>query len=184
MADDKKLLMLFQARDERALKAAEQQYGQLCRTMAYRLLGDASVAGKKYLVPVQAVEPEVVTAEQQPAPEEQPAADEKRIDIAGMTELYSPVGIPEEACFLVRSDADYQAMTVLYPEIDCGFYVADNYDVLFLLIPMEDALLPGFRGAFPEKPRMNVTWDNANSYEDFSAFCKIYPVATYVKVVS
>ena len=34
------LLQLFQARDERALKVAEQQYGKLCRTMAYRILGD------------------------------------------------------------------------------------------------------------------------------------------------
>lgn len=40
MTEDEKLLRLFQARDERALKAAEQQYGKLCRTMAYRILGD------------------------------------------------------------------------------------------------------------------------------------------------
>ena len=39
MTEDE-LLRLFQARDEQALKAAEQQYGTLCRTMAYRILGD------------------------------------------------------------------------------------------------------------------------------------------------
>ena len=40
MTEDEKLLRLLQARDERALKAAEQRYGTLCRTMAYRILGD------------------------------------------------------------------------------------------------------------------------------------------------
>lgn len=40
MTEDEKLLRLFQVRDERALKAAEQRYGKLCRTMAYRILGD------------------------------------------------------------------------------------------------------------------------------------------------
>ena len=40
MTEEEKLLRLFQARDEQALKAAEQQYGRLCRTMAYRILGD------------------------------------------------------------------------------------------------------------------------------------------------
>ena len=40
MTEDEKLLRLLHARDERALKAAEQRYGKLCRTMAYRILGD------------------------------------------------------------------------------------------------------------------------------------------------
>ena len=40
MTEEEKLLRLFQTRDERALKAAEQQYGKLCCTMAYRILGD------------------------------------------------------------------------------------------------------------------------------------------------
>lgn len=40
MTEDEKLLRLLQTRDERALKAAERQYGRLCRTMAYRILGD------------------------------------------------------------------------------------------------------------------------------------------------
>ena len=37
---DEKLLRMFQARDEQALQAASVQYGKLCRTMAYRILGD------------------------------------------------------------------------------------------------------------------------------------------------
>ena len=37
---EKELLRLFQQRDERALRAAEAQYGRLCCTMAYRILGD------------------------------------------------------------------------------------------------------------------------------------------------
>ena len=37
---EKELLRLFQLRDERALSTAEVQYGKLCRTMAYRILGD------------------------------------------------------------------------------------------------------------------------------------------------
>ena len=40
MTEDEKLLRLFQARDEQALRTAEEQYGKLCRTMAYRILGD------------------------------------------------------------------------------------------------------------------------------------------------
>lgn len=40
MKEEESLLRLFQARDERALKAAEQQYGKLCRTMSFRILGD------------------------------------------------------------------------------------------------------------------------------------------------
>ncbi|MBR4201301.1 MAG: sigma-70 family RNA polymerase sigma factor [Oscillospiraceae bacterium] len=39
MTEDR-LLRLFQARDERALTAAAAQYGTLCRTIAYRILGD------------------------------------------------------------------------------------------------------------------------------------------------
>ena len=37
---EKEILRLFQQRDERALSAAEAQYGRLCCTMAYRILGD------------------------------------------------------------------------------------------------------------------------------------------------
>ena len=37
---EKELLRLFQMRDERALSVAETQYGRLCCTMAYRILGD------------------------------------------------------------------------------------------------------------------------------------------------
>lgn len=40
MTEDEKLLRLFQERNEQALKTAEQQYGRLCRTMAYRILGN------------------------------------------------------------------------------------------------------------------------------------------------
>ncbi len=37
---EKELLQMFLLRDERALIAAEAQYGKLCSTMAYRILGD------------------------------------------------------------------------------------------------------------------------------------------------
>ena len=40
MNEDEKLLRLFAARDERALAAAEQQYGKLSRSVAFRILGN------------------------------------------------------------------------------------------------------------------------------------------------
>ena len=38
--DDEMLIQLFFARDEQALSEAEHRYGKLCRTMAFRILGD------------------------------------------------------------------------------------------------------------------------------------------------
>lgn len=40
MTEDEKLLRLFFARDEQALAETEERYGKLCRTMAFRILGD------------------------------------------------------------------------------------------------------------------------------------------------
>ena len=40
MTEDEKLLRLLQNHDEMSLAAAEKRYGRLCRTMAYRILGD------------------------------------------------------------------------------------------------------------------------------------------------
>lgn len=40
MAEDEKLLRLLLTHDEAALAEAEKRFGRLCRTMAYRILGD------------------------------------------------------------------------------------------------------------------------------------------------
>lgn len=39
--EDKRIVDLFWARDERALDAVRRQYGKLCRTIAHNLLGNA-----------------------------------------------------------------------------------------------------------------------------------------------
>ena len=40
MHEDEKILRLLQARDEQAVVLAERRYGKLCRSVAYRILGD------------------------------------------------------------------------------------------------------------------------------------------------
>ncbi len=57
--------------------------------------------------------------------------------ITGGAVFMKPTAVEQPAAFMVRSEADYQAMTAQYPMIDCGFTENDPYSALFLLIPVQ-----------------------------------------------
>lgn len=117
--------------------------------------------------------------------EYQATADEKRVEIAGTTEFGSPVGIPDEACFLVRSEEDYQAMTALYPNIDCGFAESDEYDALFLLIPIEDAdTYVSVTGITVSEATGRISLfiaDDSSAYRDLETFSATKIVRLYIE---
>lgn len=132
----------------------------------------------------ESIPPEDCT-EVQGAAEKQETADEKRVEIAGVTEFCSPVGIADEACFLVRSEADYRAMTALYPNIDCGFAESDDYDALFLLIPTEDAdTYVSVTGITVSEATGRISLfiaDDSSAYRDLETFSATKIVRLYIE---